>query len=65
MKTKSGLIDYKEAADFIGLAEFTLRRYVSEKKIPYYKIGSRVFFKPEELEAWINSRRVEAIGGVK
>lgn len=61
----NNLLNYKQASAYLHLSEFTLRRYVSEKKIKHYKLGSRVFFKPEDLDAWINSKRVEAVGGTR
>ena len=54
------LINYKQATEIVPLAETTLRIYVSRKKIPFYKIGKRVFFKPDELRAWIDARHVPA-----
>ncbi len=55
-----GLLDYGAAADFLGLSEHTLRRYVSLGKLPYLKLGSKlVRFEPERLRHWVESRRVE------
>ena len=57
---KIALLDYREAADFIGLSEYTLRRYVSMGKIAHVKLGSKlVRFEPDSLRRWVESRRVE------
>ena len=54
------LLDYAGTKSRTGLALSTLRRYVSEKRIPYIKIGSRVFFDTVDLEKWIDAHRVPA-----
>ena len=61
MPTGFGLIDYVEAARLLGLSKDTLRRYVSCRKLPFYKIGTRVFFDPEELRTWVYERKVSPI----
>ena len=44
------LLDYSEAAKRLGIAVTTLRKWVSEKRIPYVKIGPRnVRFRPDDL----------------
>ncbi|TFH50686.1 MAG: DNA-binding protein [Methanothrix sp.] len=54
------LLDYREAAEFLGLSEFTLRRYVSMRRLPFIKVGAKlVRFEPARLLAWIESQRVE------
>lgn len=57
---KIALLDYREAADFIGLSEYTLRRYVSMGKIAHVKLGSKlVRFEPDSLRRWVESLCVE------
>lgn len=53
------LIDMKEALAIIGVSESTLYHYAAEKKIPHYKIGSRLLFKESELADWIESKAVK------
>ena len=43
-----------EAAAFLGLSELTLRRYVSQSKLPSKRVGlKRRFFDKGELLIWI------------
>ena len=52
--TGAGFIDYKEAAAFTGLSQYTLRRLVSQHKIPSKVVGfKRRFFSKDELLLWI------------
>jgi excisionase family DNA binding protein len=56
------LIDYREAAAFVGLSEYTLRRYVSNGRLPHVKLGLKlVRFEPEVLRHWVESRRVAPV----
>ncbi|MBD3666904.1 MAG: helix-turn-helix domain-containing protein [Kangiella sp.] len=57
--TGFGLVPYGEAARLLGLSEVTIRRWVMNRQIPYRKIGSRVFFDPEELREWVENCRVD------
>ena len=56
------LMTYKDTARTLGIAETTLRRWVSERRIPHLKLGRAVRFDPQELDRWIRSRAV-AEGG--
>jgi excisionase family DNA binding protein len=51
----------KEAADFTRLKPKTLYAYAERKTIPHVKLGSRLFFKREKLEEWINCNSVESV----
>jgi len=47
-----------EAAEITGLKKNYIYKLVSKKKIPFYKpLGGRVFFKQDELEAFIFRNR--------
>lgn len=48
-------MDYKEAAGFLKITEGTLRNWVSTGRITPRKVGKRVLFFREELEAWITT----------
>ncbi len=53
------LLNISQAAEMLGIKPVTLRLWISLKKIPYYKIGKCIKFKPSEIEAFINATRVE------
>lgn len=57
-KEIQGLWDYPTAARYLGIAEQTLRRYVSDGRVPYVKIGRRCLFRPELLQEWIETNTV-------
>lgn len=55
------LYTYAEAAERLRLSIFTLRRWVSEKRIVHVKLGGRVFFTRAQLARIIASRAVEPV----
>jgi len=51
-------LSLEEAADFTGLQKSYLYKLTSTGKIPYYRPnGGRVYFKAEDLEAFIFRKR--------
>jgi excisionase family DNA binding protein len=52
------VLSFKEAQKLLGMSEPWLRKQISAKKIPHYKIGRLVKFKLSELEEFINARKV-------
>lgn len=55
------LLNFKQAAALLGLPEGSLRRYISERKIPFLRVGKLIRFDPVELRAWLDSKRVQEI----
>jgi excisionase family DNA binding protein len=57
------LIGYQEAAVMLGISVSTLRNWVSDGRVqvPYVRLAPRtVRFVPDDLQAWIDERRVQA-----
>lgn len=50
-------IDLTSAADYLKKSPITIRRWVQEKKIPYYKPGKEYFFVKEDLDEFIRKQR--------
>lgn len=53
------LIGAKETAEFLNINLETLYDWVQRRRIPYYKIGRSVKFDPQDLDRWVEERRVE------
>jgi len=50
------LLNFQETCDFLGIHPSTLNKWKSQNKIPYKRLGKRVFFKRQEiLESLQNS----------
>ncbi len=52
------LLSVQEAADYIGLSPDTVYTMVSQRRIPYVKVGRRTMFDVGLLDAWIKQRTV-------
>ena len=51
-----------EAADYLCVSAKTVRNWISARKIPFIKMGGRVLFSIEALDAWLASKVVEPLG---
>ena len=47
------VLDSTEAAQYLGISYWLIRKLVREKKIPYYKIESKTLFTKEILDKYI------------
>jgi hypothetical protein len=57
--SKPELLDTNQAAEFLGgISPVTLNTWRSTKRydLPYVKIGGRVFYRVEDLRAFVESR---------
>ena len=46
----------KELADYLKIAEKTAYRFVSEKKVPGFKVGNAWRFRKSEVDNWIKKQ---------
>ena len=49
------LFTIKEASEYLNLAVQTIYSYTSEKTIPFFKKGKRLYFNKAALDAWLTS----------
>lgn len=52
------LIDIQEAAEYTGLSPHTVYTMVSQRRIPFVKVGRLVKFDVELLDKWIKQNTV-------
>ena len=52
-QNKSEFLDAQTSADFIGESLSSFYRRTSNREIPHYKRGKKIFCKKSELIAWI------------
>jgi excisionase family DNA binding protein len=53
------LVGIDEVASWLGVEVVYLRRLVSERRIPFVKLGKYVRFDPGEVAAWVDGMRVQ------
>lgn len=49
----------KDVADLLNVSETTVKRWVSDGKIPYYKLNQQYRFSLGEIENWMMNRKQE------
>lgn len=59
------VLDSIEAAQYLGISYWLIRKLVREKKIPYYKIESKTLFTKEILDKYIQDSLEEPKKKVK
>ncbi|MBK7980252.1 MAG: helix-turn-helix domain-containing protein [Ignavibacteriae bacterium] len=42
-------MNFKETCDFLGIHPSTLNKWKANNKIPYKRLGKRIFFQREEI----------------
>jgi predicted DNA-binding transcriptional regulator AlpA len=52
-KAPRKLLDINDLEEIYGFKRWTIRTYCSQGKIPFFKIGRRVFFDPVAIDAWL------------
>lgn len=50
------LVDIPTLADFLGVNVRHVRRFVAERRIPYFKVGNFIRFDPNEIVGWLELR---------
>jgi len=50
------IMTVKELAEYLRIAEKTAYRFVSEGKVPGFKVGSAWRFKKDEVDSWIKAQ---------
>jgi excisionase family DNA binding protein len=61
-KEKSGfpeILDIKQAAEFLKLKVSTLYEKTSQKTIPHFKKGNKLYFYRSELQSWLMDGKVK------
>lgn len=52
-------LSVSEAAAYLNVPERFVRRLIAERRVPFLKVGYHVRFRPEDLDAYLESCRIE------
>ena len=61
MKQKE-MMTVKELSSYIYVSETTIRKLIRESKIPFIRILSKILFKKEDIDDWINKNNNQSSG---
>ncbi len=54
----------KDVAELLNVSESTIRRWLSEGKIPAYRMNQHYYFSRTEIESWVISHKMDKSGGI-
>jgi excisionase family DNA binding protein len=54
------LVSMAEAAVMLGVSRFTVRTWLRNRRLPFYRLGRRVLVDARDVEAFLARGRVEA-----
>ena len=57
------VMNIRQASQYLGVSPDTLYKYVTEEKIPAFKLGNRWKFKKTILDQWMEQKSSEAEAG--
>ncbi len=60
-RPRPGLLDYPEAAGYLGTTERHVRRLWQERRLTGVRVGRKVRFRQIDLDLYVESQRVEAV----
>mgnify|MGYP003511462127 CR=1 FL=1 len=52
-------MDVKDLSEYLKLSVSAIYKLTSTSEIPHYKSGKRLYFKKEEIDEWIFSKRIK------
>jgi excisionase family DNA binding protein len=65
MSDSPEVMNIRQASQYLGVSPDTLYKYVSEEKIPAFKLGNRWKFKKALLDRWMESKSSGGEGTLK
>lgn len=61
MQIEKEVINLKELTKYIGLSKSTIYKMTMNKEIPYYKVSKFLFFRSEEIRAWVLRNQIVSL----
>ena len=58
-QSEEDFMNIDQVSSFVGLAKPTVYGLIHKQKIPYFKVGKRLYFKKSDLVNWITSAKVK------
>ncbi|MBU0534126.1 MAG: helix-turn-helix domain-containing protein [Candidatus Omnitrophica bacterium] len=59
MMVENKLLSITEMAEYLGIRVSTLYSWVSQKRIPYIKLGRLVRFDLREIDKWLENKTIK------
>ena len=62
-KPEGGDMTIAQVSEYLQISRHTIYNWISQRRIPYSKVGGRVRFKREDIVQWSEGRKVKASYG--
>ena len=49
----------EDIADYLSVSQDTIRTWIKEDKLPYYRAGKRYKFKISEVDEWVRKGKIK------
>jgi excisionase family DNA binding protein len=59
------VMNIRQASQYLGISPDTLYKYVTEERIPAFKLGNRWKFKKTILDQWMEQKSTTGAGSTK
>ena len=56
--TITEVLNLNQAAEYVSLSKSAIYKKTSERNIPHFKKGKKLYFKKSESDAWLTSMKV-------
>lgn len=56
---KDTLLTRRELMDYLKIKPSTLRKLMLRNEFPYFKLDRRVLFRKDDIDSWLESKRVK------
>lgn len=50
------VMNLKEVSNYLKVSSSTIRRLISKKEIPFYKVSSQYFFNKVSINEWVENK---------
>ena len=57
--TFNEVLNLNQAAEYISLSKSAIYKKTSERNIPHFKQGKKLYFKRSELDEWLTGQRIK------
>ena len=58
LQPKNEFLTVTDVVDLTGLSKHTIYQYTKHQRIPYFKVGNLLRFRRDEINAWMDEKRL-------
>jgi excisionase family DNA binding protein len=59
VETENQILTLKKLCEYVDMAPASIYKRTSDRSIPHYKLGKKLYFKKDEIDEWMVSNKVK------